>query len=154
MLDILENTFRECHLWVHSCFFFGYLTWMVCEMWGKWLYKFLFVGYCFQDLMEIAHRILVLFPSNFFSCISYESRWCIHTVVLTQPWLGRNLISFYQGDQISIWLTTCQWQSTPSLCICWNHFQLMRYCSGGMWTGLLFQRFIHISIYINTLLIR
>ena len=35
------------------------LTWMVCDMRGKWTYSSHFVGCCFQDLFKIAHSMLV-----------------------------------------------------------------------------------------------
>ena len=31
----------------------------------------------------------------------------------------------------------------PSLCVCWHHFQLMRYCCRGMWTCLLILEACH-----------
>ena len=44
-----------------------HLIWMVLEM-GCWqLYNCLFVGCCFQDLLNITHSILVQFSSSFFS---------------------------------------------------------------------------------------
>ena len=39
------------------------LTWMVCEIGGKWPYRCCFVGCCFL-LLKIACNILVLFPSR------------------------------------------------------------------------------------------
>ena len=35
------------------------LTWMVCEMRGKWLYSCCFVGCCFRDLFKTPFSILV-----------------------------------------------------------------------------------------------
>ena len=43
------------------------LIWMVLEMGGRWLFCCCFVGCCFQDLFNIACRILVQFLSSFFS---------------------------------------------------------------------------------------
>ena len=43
------------------------LTWIVFVMGGRWLYSWCFVGCCHQDLFNIAHNILVLLPSSFFS---------------------------------------------------------------------------------------
>ena len=34
------------------------LTWVVCEMGGKWLYGCCFVGCCLQDLFKTPHSIL------------------------------------------------------------------------------------------------
>ena len=36
------------------------------EMGGRWPYSCCFVGCCFQNLFNIAHSILVQFPSSFF----------------------------------------------------------------------------------------
>ena len=38
----------------------------------------------------------MLFLSSFSPSVLLASRWCIHTVVLTQPKLGRNPVLFYQ----------------------------------------------------------
>ena len=68
---------------------------------------------CFQDLFKSVHSILGQYPSSFFSMCLFVSMWCIHTVVLTLPLLGRNPILFYQIDQISIWsieLYTFAWR--------------------------------------------
>ena len=42
------------------------LTWVICEMGGKWPYRCTFVGCCFQDLFKIARSIFMWFPSSFF----------------------------------------------------------------------------------------
>ena len=34
------------------------LTWIVLVMGGKWPYSYCFLGYCFQDLFNIAPRLL------------------------------------------------------------------------------------------------
>ena len=71
------------------------LIWMVLLMGGKWLYSCYFVGCCFQDLLNITRRILIQFPSSFFSERIFSALiWYIHRVLLTQPLLGRNLILF------------------------------------------------------------
>ena len=43
------------------------LIWMVLGMGGKCPYSCCFVGYCFQNLFNIAHSILLQFLSSFFS---------------------------------------------------------------------------------------
>ena len=43
------------------------LTWIVFVMGGRWPYSWCFVGYCRQDLFNIARNILVQLPSSFFS---------------------------------------------------------------------------------------
>ena len=40
---------------------------MVLEKWGRLPYIISFIGYCSQDLFNIACRILVQLPSSFFS---------------------------------------------------------------------------------------
>ena len=40
---------------------------MVFEVGGRWLYSCCFVGFCFQNLFNIARSILVQLPSSFFS---------------------------------------------------------------------------------------
>ena len=47
--------------------------------------------------------------------VALASWWCIHTVALIPPQLGRNHVLSYLGDQVSIWLLTCQLQPTPLL---------------------------------------
>ena len=43
------------------------LTWIVFMMGGRWPYSCCLVGYCCQDLFNIALNILVYLPSSFFS---------------------------------------------------------------------------------------
>ena len=72
------------------------LAWMACEMGGKWSYSCSFVGCSFQDLNKLARSILVLFPLAFSPRVSFESRWCIQTVVLIRPQVRRNSVLFYE----------------------------------------------------------
>ena len=65
-------------------------------------------------------------------CILLASMWCIHTVLLTQPQLGKP--HFILSDISESHMITNQKQSTPPLVLCWHHFQLMRYCCCGMGT--------------------
>ena len=55
------------------------------EIGSKWSYNRCFVGCCFQDLSKIACNILLAFSVGAKS----ESKCYNHTVVLTQPQLGR-----------------------------------------------------------------
>ena len=73
------------------------LIWIVCKIGGSWLYNCCFLGCCLQDLFNIARSIFVQFPSRFFFLYPFSaSMWCIHTVNLTQTFLERNSILFYQ----------------------------------------------------------
>ena len=44
-----------------------HLTWIVCEMCSKWPYSDCFMGCYFHNLFKTAHKIVVWFPSSFFS---------------------------------------------------------------------------------------
>ena len=60
----------ERRLWIR--FYFSsnvplVLSVLVLEVGGRWPYSRCCVGCCFQDLFNIAHSILVQFPSSFFS---------------------------------------------------------------------------------------
>ena len=59
----------------------SYLTWMVCEMGGKWLYCY-FLGCSFHDLFKTACNILLNLA--FSSGVLFKSTWCNHTLVLIQ----------------------------------------------------------------------
>ena len=78
----------------------SYLFSMVCEMWGNWLYRCCFGGCCFQNFFKTACSILVLCLSSFFS-VSLASRWCNHTVVLTQLQLWKKF-HFILSERSSI----------------------------------------------------
>ena len=52
---------------------------MVLEMGSRWPYSWCFVVCCFQDLFNIAHSILVQFPSSFFSI-------CLVSVHMVHPY--------------------------------------------------------------------
>ena len=109
------------------------LSWMVSETEGKWPHYCCFVECCFQDSFKIARNILLQFPSSFFFSlyILSASTWCIRTVVLTQPVLGRNLIGRererererihrlflcrgvrFPKQESWIWLETIWWRSS------------------------------------------
>ena len=70
-----------------------HLTGMVFEMGGKRPYSCCYVRCSFQDLFGIARSFFCSSSIAFFSVLS-ASMWCIHTVVLRQPLLGRNSVSF------------------------------------------------------------
>ena len=57
-LSLLFQQCPACHI---------HLTWMVCEMGGKWIYSCCFVGWCFQDMFKTTCSILVYFFSGLFS---------------------------------------------------------------------------------------
>ena len=55
-------------LFISSCTTcLAHLTWMVCEMRGKWPYSYRFVGCYYQNLFKTTRSILVHFPTRFFS---------------------------------------------------------------------------------------
>ena len=63
-----------------------YLTWMICEMGGKWLYKccFLSCELLFSKICSKQHA--ASFCSShlaFFPSISLKVKWCIHITALT-----------------------------------------------------------------------
>ena len=68
-----------------------YLIWMVFKMGGWWPCSCCFIGCRLQDSFNTAHSILVQLLTSFLSV----SMWCIHIVVLTLPFLGKNCILFY-----------------------------------------------------------
>ena len=93
-----------------------------------WFVRWKTGGYTVAVLRGVASRIyskqdaasLCSSHRAFPLCISLVFRCGIHTVVPTLPHLGRNPVLFYQRGQTSIWSTSCQWQSTPFLCVCWH----------------------------------
>ena len=73
---------------------------MVCEMGGKYLYSSYFVGYCLRDLFKIAHSILVLFQSSFFS-IYFISIQVVHPCSSSDTattWKKSSFISSERSD--------------------------------------------------------
>ena len=98
------------------------LIWMVFEMGGRWPYICCFLGYCFQDLFNIARSILGHLPSSF-SPVRLVSVHVVHpyrsidtTTALKK--LRFILLDFHMTDNLSI----------PSLVAYWYHFPLMRRC--------------------------
>ena len=57
----LSLLLQQCH----ACFV--RFIWMVLETGGRWPYSSCFVGCCFQNLFNIARRILMQFSARFFS---------------------------------------------------------------------------------------
>ena len=80
----------------------AHLTWMVCKIRIKWLLHCYFL---WGTTSRIYSKLHIVIPISFFSlCVSLESRWCSHTVVLTWLQLKRISILFYQIDQILTWV--------------------------------------------------
>ena len=82
------------------------LTWVVCKIGGQWPANIVALLWgVMPRIYSKQHNIAFFCNSHlaFSSCILLESRWCIHTVVLTQPQLGRNQILSNQRKHISIW---------------------------------------------------
>ena len=82
---------------------------IVFVMGGRWPYRYCFVGYCFQDLFNIAPIILVLLPSSFFS-ISLVSVHVVHpysSIDTTAAWKKLLFLlsvrsDFHMTDSLSI----------------------------------------------------
>ena len=104
----------EYHLWIHSYFsnstlhvLFVLLVWFV-----RWEVSSCTAAVLWCIASRICSKQPVVFLSSshlvFSSSILLASIWCNRIVVLSQPHSGRNLISFYLRDNISIWSLTCQ----------------------------------------------
>ena len=55
-----------------------HITCMVCLIGGKWPYSCCFVGFCFQNLFEIARNILSRSNQTFSPRVSLYFKWCNH----------------------------------------------------------------------------
>ena len=75
------------------------LTWIVFVMGGKWPYRWCFVGFCCQDLFNIARNILVYLLSNFFSSC-FVSLQVVHPYKCIIPALHY----CWRGFPIAYWL--------------------------------------------------
>ena len=121
------------------------LTWMVCEMGDKWTYRCCFVGYCFQNFF--IHHTASLCSSNLAFCQSalLKSRWCSHTIVLTQLQFGWNPILFYQISNFPM-VSNLSIAILHFLCtrIFFHHFQWKRYCYWSIWNGLQLTTFAYL----------
>ena len=76
---------------------------MVLVMGGKWPYSCCFVVCCLLTLFTIDHSILCCLRLAFPLYVLLASRWCLITIVLTQPLFGRNPTLYYRIDKTSIW---------------------------------------------------
>ena len=85
------------------------LIWMIFEMGGRWLYSCCFFGYCFQNLFNIAHSILVQLPSSFFSIhlVSIHVVYPCSSMDITTAW---KKLRFILSDR-------CDFPMTDSLLI-------------------------------------
>ena len=86
-----------------------HLTLIVFVTGGKWPYSCCFVGCCLQDLLNIAHNILVQLPSSFFS-IRFVSVHVVHpcrSIDTTAAWKKLRFIlsvmsDFHTTDSLSL----------------------------------------------------
>ena len=81
---------------------FSRLTWMICELAGKWLYSFCFGVYDSRICSKQYAASLCRFQLALSPGVSLKSRWCNLTVVLTRLQLERILVLVHRRDQISI----------------------------------------------------
>ena len=101
----LENALMSSSLLLQQCFacLIHLLGWFVrreasgCT--AAVLSRAIFSIYSKQQFAFLRSSHLALYQ-----CISFASQWCIHTLVLIWPKFERNPISFYQRDQIFMWL--------------------------------------------------
>ena len=104
------ESIRERSLWFRPKFSSN--AWPVLCVLFSWFVRWQVSGRTAAVLLGVASssKQHVTFSSNshliFSPDISLASRWCICTVVLIQPQLGRNVVLFYQRHQISIWSIT------------------------------------------------
>ena len=73
------------------------LTWIVFVMGGRWPYSCCLVVCCRQDLFNIAHSILVLLPSSFFSSrlVSVQVVHPFSSIDTTAAWKKLRFIFFF-----------------------------------------------------------
>ena len=74
------------------------LTWIGLS--GRWPFSCCFVGCCLQDLFNIARRILVQYPSSFFS-MRLVSIHVVHpysSIDMTSPWEKLRFILSVMSD--------------------------------------------------------
>ena len=79
---------------------FVYLTWMACQMGGKWPCSCCFVKCYSHDMFKTARNIFVLFLSRSFLIATLFFRGCNHTIALTWFQFRRIPVLFFQGDKI------------------------------------------------------
>ena len=98
---------EECRLWVHPCSSSSVqhvLFILFLEMGGKLPYNCCFMKCCFQDLFNIAHSILMQFPSSILS-VSIEKYWHNHCLEEIHFILS-NRSNFHISDSLSIAIHT------------------------------------------------
>ena len=88
--ESIRKHFFCSSLFFWQCFTYLHLTWMLCQIRGKWLYSCCFAVCCFQHLFKTACSILVLWQYSFISLYFF-----FFIVVWTQLPLGRNAVAFY-----------------------------------------------------------
>ena len=108
------------------------LTWIVLEIGSRWPYNYCFVGCCFQNLLNTAHKILVQLPSSFFS-IRFVSVYVVHAwsrIYTTVAWKeSRSILSdrldLHMIDNLSIVVHAFAWCILMSVSV--DETQLLRY---------------------------
>ena len=100
-------------------------------MGGKWLYIFV-LRVVASRIYSKQHRAFLCSPYQAFAtCDSFESKWCIYAVVLTQPLLRKKSHFF---SERSDGLCCCCYNSIFNLDPC----QLLRHCYYGLNFGITF----------------
>ena len=74
------------------------LFWMDLEVVGSWPYSCCFVGCCFQDFFNIAHSLLVQFPSRFF-CKHFVSNHLVYLYCRLDSTAARKKFRFILSDR-------------------------------------------------------
>ena len=114
-IAVVEKFFlvgQHWHLLQQCPAYFVRLIWMILKMEGRWLYISFFVRCCFQDLFNIAGRILAQFPSRFFFILT-ASMWCLCKVVLTK--LLHGIDPLYSIAQVRLPHDRYPFDSSPRL---------------------------------------
>ena len=75
------------YIHTHTHSYLVCLIWMVLDMGGRWPYKILFLGRCFQDLFNISCSIFVQLPSSFFSI-------CLVSVYVVHPYSSMDIAAW------------------------------------------------------------
>ena len=110
------------------------LTWIILLIGGMWQYRCCFVGYCLQDLFNIACSILMQLHSSFYS-IRLVRLHAVHpNSSIDMTLLGKKRVLFYRSGLTSMWPIVYRHLSMPLLVACWCLSQLMRNCVRGRWT--------------------
>ena len=90
-------------------------------------YSFWFVGCCFQDLLKTAWTILVLFLLSVLVIVSFESKWCIHTVGLTPAttWKSFRIILSSRSDFPMVNNISIAVHTLPKMRYCYLVYELV-----------------------------